>query len=333
MEDITPDLLEKIQNNFQSKFEKSGIISKLYERVRDGTATYAEANEFAIETGNILAQAFQNNLSSNVLPDGRMYYNIAQRILEPTMTNNYELITEVANQVQTSLNKSAGIGIKAITPELNKDKIVGIINRVSDAEIFEDVAWILDEPIKTFSQSIVDDSIKVNAEFHSKTGLQPVIIRKVADNCCDWCKAIAGTYAYPDIPHDVYRRHQRCRCVVDYHPGDGKNQNIHSGKRRSEEEKEAIAARKTVGFKNMQKEREQRIQKAKEITSKDLDRMSLGELQKLATETATEYYESSLPGFSFGDYGKRKAAEALAKSRSRTSLKKDILLMRKRMKK
>lgn len=249
MEDITPSLLKVIQTDFQSKFDKSSVISSLYAKVRDGTATYVEANEFAIETGNILAQAFQNNLSSNVLPDGRMYYNIAQRILEPTMINNYELITEVTNQVQTSLNKSAGIGIKAITPELNEDKIVGIVNRVSDAETFDDVAWILDEPIKTFSQSIVDDSIKANAEFHSKAGLQPVITRKVAGNCCDWCKTVAGTYRYPnDVPHDVYRRHQRCRCTVDYIPGDGKFQNVHSKKWRTEKESNTIETRKTIGL-------------------------------------------------------------------------------------
>lgn len=250
MDDITPSLLKVIQKDFQTMFDKSDIISRLYAKVRDGTATYVEANEFAIETGDILSRAFKNNLSAAVLPDGKMYYNIAQRILEPTMTNNYDLITDITNQVQNALNKSAGIGIKAITPELNSDRIAGIINKVSNADNFEDVAWVLGEPIKTFSQSIVDDSIKANAEFHSRAGLQPVITRKVAGDCCDWCKAVAGTYRYPDdVPHDVYRRHQRCRCTVDYVPGDGKIQNVHTKKWQTQEQRDRIEARKNIGVK------------------------------------------------------------------------------------
>lgn len=252
MEDIAPKLLEKIQQDFQTRFDKSQIIASLYARVRDGTATYIEAHEYAIEVGNILAEAYQNNLSSSVLPDGRLYYNIAKRIIEPTMVNNYDLITEVTQQVQTTLNQNANIGIKAIKPELNQDRIEGIIDKVSDAIDFEEIAWLFDEPIKNFSQSIVDDSIRVNAEFQAKAGLTPIIIRKVAGNCCDWCKAVEGTYTYPDdVPKDVYRRHQRCRCVVDYNPGKGKIQNVHTKQWRSEEESDKIEARKTIGVETL----------------------------------------------------------------------------------
>ena len=219
MEDIAPELLKKIQNDFQAGFDKSSLISQLYAKVRDGTATYAEANDFAIEVGDILAAAYRNNLSADVLPDGKMYYNIAERIINPTMTNNYDLITDVTEQVQRSLNKNAGIGIKPITPERNQDRIDGIINKVSAADSYNDVAWVLGEPIINFSQSIVDDAIKANAEFQSKTGMQPIITRKTAGNCCEWCQKLAGTYSYPDVPNDVYRRHSNCRCVVTYQSG------------------------------------------------------------------------------------------------------------------
>lgn len=250
MDDITPSLLKIIQTDFQTMFDKSSVISNLYAKVRDGTATYMEANEFAIETGDILAKAFKNNISSNILPDGKMYYNIAERIISPMMENNYELIADVAQQVQKSLNEKAGIGIKAIKPDINQDRIEGIVNKVSSADTYDDVAWVLDEPIKNFSQSIVDDSIKTNAEFHTKSGLQPVITRKIAGDCCEWCQAMAGTYQYPDdVPHDVYRRHQRCRCTVDYVPGNGKIQNVHTKKWQTHEQRDRIEVRKNIGIK------------------------------------------------------------------------------------
>lgn len=250
MEDITPKLYNQVKVSFQNQVDKSDLISKLYAKVRDGTATYKEANEFAIEVGRMLAQSFANNLSSEVLPDGKMYYNIAKGIIRPSMENNYSLITDVTNQIQKTLNEEAGIGIKAIKPPLNEDKIEGIINRVSNESVFDDIKWILDEPIILFSQSIVDDAIKANAEFHEKVGMSPKIVRKVAGNCCDWCRAVAGTYIYPEVPKDVYRRHQRCRCTVDYHPGNGKKQNIHSKKWKRDEDNEKIENRKQIGKSN-----------------------------------------------------------------------------------
>lgn len=248
MADIAPELLKKIQNHFHSEYANNDLIKRLFVKIQNGTATYKEANEFAIEVGDILARAYKSNLSSSVLPDGKMYYNIAKSILNPTMENNYNLITNVTNQIQTSLNSAAGIGIKPITPKLNQDRIDGIINRVSSEDVFDDVSWILDEPVKNFSQSIVDDSIKVNSEFHAKAGLQPVITRKLSGGCCDWCAALAGTYSCPDVPKDVYRRHQRCRCTVDYIPGNGKIQNVHTKQWQTQEERDIIEARKTAGL-------------------------------------------------------------------------------------
>lgn len=254
MEDIAPELLQKIQADFKSEFSKSNKISGLYAKIRDGTATYAEANDFAIETGQILANAYGKNFSSDVLPDGRMYYNIAQRIISPTMENNYKIITDVTDKVQKMLNETANIGIKPITPELNRNRIEGIINRVSNADFFDDVAWILDEPVINFSQSIVDDSIRANAEFHANAGLKPVIERKLAGGCCEWCKALAGTYTYPDdVPHDVYRRHQRCRCTVNYNPRSGRTQNVHSKVWKTQEELSKLENRKKVGITEEQK--------------------------------------------------------------------------------
>ena len=158
------------------------------------------------------------------------------------------MITDVTEQVQKALNDAANIGIKPVKPELNQDRIDGIINRASDADNYDAVSWILDEPVMNFSQSIVDDSIRENAEFHAKAGMSPKIVRKLHGGCCEWCRALAGTYSYPDVPKDVYRRHQRCRCTVDYYPGNGKIQNVHSKQWNTQEERDRIEARKITGL-------------------------------------------------------------------------------------
>lgn len=249
MEDIAPELLKKIQSGFDDAIGKSEILKSLAEKIEAGTATYVEANDYAIEVGSILAKVYGANITSDILPDGRMYYNIANRIIHPTMRKNYDIISEAATQIQTTLNESAGIGINAVQPELNVDKIEGIVNRVSTAESYEEIAWILDDPIIIFSQSIVDDFIKTNSEFQGKAGLQPKITRKIAGGCCEWCLALAGTYTYPDVPSDVYRRHQRCRCTVNYAPAESKNvQNVWTKKWKDSDSDDEVEKRKTIGL-------------------------------------------------------------------------------------
>ena len=66
-------------------------------------------------------------------------------------------------------------------------------------------------------------------------------------------------------------------------------------------------------------------------TGKQLDGMSLSQLRKIATETAVKYYESGVSGISFGNVSPRDAAEALAGQGSKTSLKKDIMAMQRRL--
>lgn len=234
--DIVPELLEKIQKEFHENFSKSEKIKALEAKVRDGTATYIEIQRYAEETGDILAQVFKKHITEEVLPDGRMYYNIAQRILQPTLGENHKLITDITTQVQNALNKKAGLGIKAIVPELNQERVDGLVNHLDHAKSFEEVARTLDEPIKQHAMSIVSDAIEANAKFQYDAGLQPMIVREAEHKCCEWCSRLEGSFKYPDeVPADIYRRHDRCRCTVDYVVGKTRR-NIHSKRSKTQRE-------------------------------------------------------------------------------------------------
>lgn len=226
MEDIAPSLLDAIRKSFAEIIGGSTKIEELYQLIHGGGATYADVEEYAYYVGEALSQAFGRHLSSSALPDGRMYFNIADRVLRPLLEEDHSMVADAALQVQTSLNRAAGIGIKAQTVPVNDDRIYGIVNKVANAENFDDIAWMLDEPVKNFSQAVVDDTLKANFNFQGKSGLRPRIIRKAEPKCCEWCSNLAGEYDYPDVPDDVYRRHERCRCTVDYDPGSGKHKNV-----------------------------------------------------------------------------------------------------------
>lgn len=231
MKDIAPELLEKITKDFEEILNHNFRIKELEKKLAKGKTTYLEANEYSIEVGKALSKSFKKNLSSEILPDGKMYYNIADRIIQDRLKNNHKLISEFSKETQTQLNKQAGLNIQGVAPEINQNRIDGIVNRISEEEKYDDIKWILNEPVINFSQSIVDEIINANVKLHHQLGLQPKIVRTTTGKCCDWCSEVVGTYRYPDeVPDEIYKRHRYCRCKVDYHPGDGKIQNVHSKK-------------------------------------------------------------------------------------------------------
>lgn len=254
--DVLPSILKEVQERFERDFGKSEIVRNAFAALKGKKATYKTANEFAIEIGDILSKALGTSLSTDKLPDGKMYYNIAQRLLTDVLGRNHELVSGYTSDVQKNLNQEAKIGLKVQVPELNLDRIAGIVNRFSSEENFEDVSWLLGEPIVNFTQSIIDDSIQKNAEFHHQSGLQPEIVRKSYFHCCEWCQEVQGNYKYPRVPKDVFRRHQHCRCILDYDPKNGKTQNVWTKKWNSID-KERVERRKLIGVVSVD-EREQK---------------------------------------------------------------------------
>ena len=256
VEDIVPSLLKKIKSEFEGARLDSEVLKDLLSKLHHSKASYLDANQYAIEIGEILSKALGASLTNETLPDGKMYYNIAQRVLEDVLGRNYELVSDYTEQVQKNLNSDAKIGLAAQVPELNQDRIDGLVNRLASEESFDDVKWLLVDPIIIFSQSIVDDSIRKNAEFHHKVGLSPKIVRRVVGHPCKWCKSLEGSYNYPEVPKDIYRRHGNCRCTVDYHPGNGKKQNVHT-KKWTDEKQELVRKRSRIGIESVD-EREQK---------------------------------------------------------------------------
>lgn len=247
MEDIAPKLLEDIQKDFELNLKKNSKAAAFIKKLQEQSATYVDAGEYAEEVGSALADDFKKNLTAETLPDGKMYFNIADRVIREMLTKDYELVSEAAAEVQRILNEAAEIGIKPQKAPLNEDRIDGFVNKVSAAEQYEDVAWVLDEPVKTFSRSVVDDTLRANVNFQGKAGLSPKIIRRTTRKCCEWCDMLAGVYEYPDVPQNVYHRHERCRCTVDYDPGNGKKrQYVWSKEWRTQEERDNIESRKTL---------------------------------------------------------------------------------------
>ena len=246
-EDIAPELLKKIQEAFRENCSTNKDIQEISQKVADGTAGCRDLEAYAIAAGDMLAKAMHDNVSGDILPDGKMYYNIASRILPPNLEECHEMVAEIAEGIYGILNEQAGLHIKALRPDLNRDRIDGLVNYVSNADQYEDVRKSTEQDVVNFSQSVATDAVHKNADFQYKAGLTPKIRREAESGCCKWCQSLEGTYDYGDVRNtgnDVWRRHRDCRCEVTYDPGTGRTQNAHSKTWSwKEENKEKVAER------------------------------------------------------------------------------------------
>lgn len=238
VKDVVPELLKRVEIDFKKRYNEHELVQQSLTKDKP---TYVDAHNYAVGTGESLAGAFQAQITEEDLPNGQMYYNIAERVVKPPLIHNHQLIARYTEIAQQQLNDQAGVRIRPRRPSLNTDRIDGLIDRLTEGDGYETVKWLLQAPVVNYSQSIVDEAIRENAEFHHESGLRPKIIRHVNPGACDWCRALAGTYDYKTAPRDVYRRHNHCTCKTEYDPGDGKIKNIWSKQDRSpsDEEKQA----------------------------------------------------------------------------------------------
>lgn len=249
MEDVAPALITDVIDEFHRLYEESDKIRVLLGKVKEGAATFAEAQQYSLEVSRLIGVAYEKHISSAVLPDGRMYYDIASRLIPDTLDENYKAVSDYAVEVLKKLNENARIGLKAKAAEKDADRINGLVNLASSAEQYDDVSEKLLTAFENFSQSIVDKTIQTNADLHYRAGLTPKIIRKSERKCCEWCANLAGEYDYPtDMPDDVFRRHENCRCTVEYDPGSGKRQNVHTKGWTTSTEDAKIESRKILGL-------------------------------------------------------------------------------------
>ena len=274
--DVVPQLNEAIQTSFKTNVMKDRKIAQISKRIRDGTATFVDGHDYAERLGENLSKALQDNLTAQTLPDGRLYYNIAKRTVTPALEENYELTNEIAADIQKMLDAKANIGLGAVKADFPKERIQGLIDKMTaDGITLEEALIWLAEPIINNSEAFFDDFIDSNAKFRNDVGLKATLTRTVEAGCCEWCSNLAGTYDYATAPREIYQRHEFCRCAVTYQCAK-KSQNVWT-KREWESSTEEIDRRKSVGSNKTELTAMERIEAAAQIERDQIVRQFMNE--------------------------------------------------------
>jgi len=134
--DIVPKLYEEIQKEFKKNIAGSSLIKNF--RKKGEKVNQKEVSLYAAELGRCVSDALASVLTDDALPDGKMYWNIAQRTIVPLLEEVYALVMEAAEAVQRQQDEKIGIRIQPIRPEFPKERIDGLINKLIDYQEDED---------------------------------------------------------------------------------------------------------------------------------------------------------------------------------------------------
>lgn len=262
-QDVVPILNEQIQSSFKNYCLKDRRLTQISKRIRDGTANMRDAHDYAEHLGENLSHALLNNLTADNLPNGKLYYNIAQRTVIPSLEENYNLVNDISKDIQAIADKKAKIGLGTVKADFPSSRINGLIDKMtSDDIVLEKAIRWLGEPIINNSEAFFDDYVRANAEFRTNVGLKATITRSVMGGCCKWCEDLAGTYDYDNAPDEIYARHEFCRCTVTYQ-SQKTSQNVWS-KKTWESSPEELDRRKSIGQQSEMTPRE-RIESANQV--------------------------------------------------------------------
>ena len=228
--DVVPELMKSIEKAFEIHTANDKTLARVSKRIRDGTATQEDGHAYAIRIGKDSSKALRDVLTEQNLPDGKLYYNIATRTVIPTLENNQALVNEAAAKIQKTADAKRKISLNAVKPDFPKDRISGLIDKMTadDIDLEDALIWI-DEPIINNSEAFYDDFVRENAEFRSGAGMKTTITRIAESNCCKWCADLEGSWEYGSHPDEIFRRHEFCRCSVTYQ-SERTSQNVWSKK-------------------------------------------------------------------------------------------------------
>lgn len=216
--DIGEELLKAVRADFRKELgDNDSKLAKMLKRVQNGKGTMHDTALFSKECGAALSEAIAKNVTPDRLPNGQLYYNIAETILRATLRDNYELVNMVAQAAQEQTDNKLNIHLAPQQAAFPEERVQKIINGASDQTAESDtIKRRLDSPVRNVTESFYDDFVAENAKFRDEAGLKTYIVRQTNGKCCNWCASLAGRYLYEDAPDNVFAKHDNCSCTCEY---------------------------------------------------------------------------------------------------------------------
>lgn len=206
---------EDIKQEFMDTVNNDPVCQKLYRLIRSGDASYKTGSQLAVRIGEDLGKVLKKYAPTTNIDEWDL-----DDLLPKSLGLDHNMVSTACRQIQEKMNKDAGLGIKPKEPKFDWDRVQGMITELRDhADTFSDIEKSFWDQLCNFSQSVVDQSIRDNMSLMARAGIKTQVIRQAEFKACEWCRDVAGTYDYAEVKdtgNDVWRRHENCRCTIDY---------------------------------------------------------------------------------------------------------------------
>ena len=208
-----------IKDEFVTLVRTDKQASSLAAAAAAGTANYKDASLYAVRVGDLLGRVLKSHAPMVDISEWDL-----EQLLPSALGLDHAMVAEVCVQVQTAMNEANGYGIRAVVPEFDGNRAYGLVEELRNNPEFVNIEKSFYDQLTNFSQSVVDQSIRDNADLQWRSGIKATVVRTADSEACPWCVALEGTYDYEDVRdkgNDVWRRHENCRCTIEYYNGRG----------------------------------------------------------------------------------------------------------------
>lgn len=203
--------------------DSDASITRFFAKLKDGSATYADALKFAGRSGSGLAKILTEQLEA-AYPAG-IPPDVLETVVPAVLTDECKSVLEASGRVQKGINRRARINLEPVDLSVSSDRINGLVEHWKDAGLGDAV-----ETISNLTRSEVDTTARKNAEFQDASGLEVTVSRYYDDvgvnhgkDACQWCLDRCGE----DVPYKeayargMFERHPGCGCTLEYHTRKG----------------------------------------------------------------------------------------------------------------
>lgn len=132
MEDIAPKLQEQILTEFKRRTAMNFKIKAFNKKLEQKKATQKDAYIYTVELGKIASSVLKEILTEDNLPNGTMFWNIAERTVKPLLEEVHKRVNEAASDVQKLEDSKQKIGLIPVNGEWPEKRVHALIQKMSN---------------------------------------------------------------------------------------------------------------------------------------------------------------------------------------------------------
>lgn len=227
----TDAIVKKIARDFRANVNGSTNIRSLQKKLRDGVATYKDANKYAMEISKALDKALAANLTDGALTAAE-YKAVVAEALPSGLEATYGTVSDYTKEVQLIQNKKAGINLKAVVTKNDGTAIATTTQNAVKAADYSEASGAIKQDTMQFAQNITIRMMRDNAGFLKNVGYD-IKVERIYDDVglrrgtkyaepCEFCINRAGEFDYDTaIRKEVFARHPGCGCTIIYNAEKG----------------------------------------------------------------------------------------------------------------